>query len=202
MPIPMDGRAVALGEILETERLRLEPLRESHAGELFELLSDDRMYSFVPQQPPPTLAALAARYQHLETRRSPPGDEDWLNWVVRSKASSACLGSVQVTIRHDGRAQLAYEIGAPYWRRGFATEACDRVVQTLFDHGIREIWAELDTRNLASIRLLERLGFLRGTLRRNADFFKGSSSDEWTYSLARSAEDEAIAERGPGITSG
>jgi hypothetical protein len=29
---------------LSTERLRLGPLRESHAVEIFELLSDDRMY--------------------------------------------------------------------------------------------------------------------------------------------------------------
>ena len=127
------------------------------------------------------------RYQLLETRRSPGEDEDWLNWVVRLRADSTCLGCIQVTIRHDGRAQLAYEIGVLHWRRGFATEACGRVVQTLFDQGISEIWAELDTRNLASIRLLERLGFRRGAVRRNADFFKGSNSDEWTYSLVRPA---------------
>lgn len=181
-------RHVTLGEcVFQTERLRLEPLRESHAVELFELLSDERMYFFVPQEPPPTPVALATRYKFLETRHSPEGDEEWLNWVVRSKSEGTCLGSVQVTIHRDGRAQLAYEIGVAHWRRGFATEACGRVIQALFDDGITEVWAELDTRNLASIRLLERLGFRRGELRRNADFFKGSDSDEWTYSLARPA---------------
>lgn len=169
----------------ETERLRLEPLCASHAAELFEILSDERMYRFVPQDPPATLAALARRFALLEIRRSPDGGEDWLNWVLRSKSEGGCLGCVQVTIRRDGRAQLAYELGVLYWGRGFATEACGCVIDALFDDGIPEVWAELDTRNLASIRLLERLRFRRSTLRRNADVFKGSHSHEWTYSLVR-----------------
>jgi ribosomal-protein-alanine N-acetyltransferase len=103
-----------------------------------------------------------------------------INWVLRSKCEGAYLGSVQVTLRVDGRAQLAYQLGVPYWGRGFATEACRCVIQALFDAGVREVWAELDTRNLASMSLLERLGFQRGALRRNADFFKGSPSHEWT----------------------
>jgi [ribosomal protein S5]-alanine N-acetyltransferase len=182
----VENRGLTLGEMaLETDRLHLELLCESHAAELFQLLSDDRLYLFVPQQPPPSLAALAARYRLLEGRRSPGNDEGWFNWVVRAKADRMCVGVVQVTLRRDGRAQLAYEIGVPHWRHGFATEACGRVVKALFDNGTGEIWAEVDTRNLASIRLLERLGFRRGALRSEADFFKGSNSDEWTYSLVR-----------------
>jgi len=177
---------LVLGErVLETERLRMEPLSESHAADLFPLLSDPRLYAFVPQDPPEDLEALASRYRFLESRRSPEGDEEWLNWAVRSKTEGNCVGTVQVTIRPDRRAQLAYEVGVPYWRRGVATEACTRLIQALFDEGILEIWAELDTRNVASIRLLERLGFARGALRRKADHFKGSDSNEWTYALSR-----------------
>lgn len=178
-----------LGErILETDRLRLEPLRESHAAELFDLLSDHRLYEFIPQDPPTTLDALASRYRFLESRHSPDGDEAWLNWAVRSTEDGICVGTVQVTIAPDRRAQLAYEIGVPFWRRGFATEACARVISALFEDGIPEVWAELDTRNVASIRLLERLGFTRGALRRNADRFKGADSDEWTYTLRRPSD--------------
>ncbi len=180
---------VSLGEtVFETARLRLEPLRESHAAELFELLSDPRMYPFVPQDAPESLAWLAGRYKKLETRLSGDGSEEWLNWVVRSKADGACIGTVQVTLCRDGRAQLAYEIGAPHWRRGFATEACGRVIEALFKQGATEVWAELDTRNEASIRLLERLGFQRGAFKPKADHFKGTDSDEWTYSLPRPVE--------------
>jgi len=180
---------VTLGErVFETDRLRLEPLREPHAAGMFDLLSDVRMYEFIPQDPPATLDALASRYKFLESRRSPDGAEEWLNWIIRSRANGVCLGTVQVTIASDRRAQLAYEIGVPHWRRGFATEACARVIAALFEEGIPEVWAELDTRNVASIRLLERLGFSRGALRQKADHFKGADSDEWTYTLGRPAK--------------
>ena len=172
--------------VFETERLSLEPLVESHAGELFELYSDPRMYEFVPQEPPESLVALESRFRFLAARQSPKGDEGWFNWAVRAKSNGTCIGCIQVTLRNDSRAQLAYDIGAPYWRQGFASEASARIITALFEVGVIEVWAELDTRNVASIHLLERLGFSRGALRPNADYFKGSSSDEWTYSLANS----------------
>jgi [ribosomal protein S5]-alanine N-acetyltransferase len=169
--------------LLETGRLRLEPLVESHAVELFELYSDSRMYTYVPQDPPASESALKARYRFLSGRRSPDGTEGWFNWAIREKTHHKCIGSVQLTLRKDGRAQIAYEIGVPYWRQGYATEACMCVIAAAFETGISEVWAELDSRNIASIRLLGRLGFRRGAFKANADFFKGNPSDEWTYTL-------------------
>ena len=172
--------------VFETERLLLEPQRESHAAELLEILSEPRLYEFIPQDPPQTLAILAARFQRLETRVSPRGDEIWLNWVVRSKSEKKCLGRVQATIRQDGSALIAYEIGTDFWGQGYATEACGRVIQALFaDYKVEKIVAEVDTRNLASIRLLDRLGFKRSAHHLNADFFKGSPSHEVIYTLSR-----------------
>ncbi|HEX7077213.1 MAG TPA: GNAT family protein [Candidatus Eisenbacteria bacterium] len=172
--------------VLETERLWLEPLRASHAAEMFDLLSDDLLYRYVPRDPPPSLSALASRFRRLETRTSSDGEESWLNWIARGKASRECVGRVEVTIRRDASAYLAYEIAVASWGKGLATEACRRVIQALLsDYGVTKIVAEVDTRNVASIRLLERLGFRRGALREHADFFKGSNSDEYTYTLAR-----------------
>ncbi len=182
----------------ETERLLLEPLRGDHASELFELLSDERLYRHIPQDPPATLDALAARYRRLESRQSPSGDESWLNWAVRSKSAGVCMGRVEVTVRPDGRAILAYEIGPAFWRRGIATESCRRVIRALFEEaGVTEVVAEVDTRNMPSIRLLERLGFERGGFRPNADFFKGRASDEWSYRLSRPRDDRALSEGRP-----
>ena len=38
--------------VLETERLRLEPLLRCHAAILFPLLQDEHIYRYVPQDPP------------------------------------------------------------------------------------------------------------------------------------------------------
>jgi len=172
--------------LFETARLRLEPLVESHAAELFNLYSDPRMFDYIPQEPPQSLEMLSSRYRFLSARQSPEGDEGWFNWAVREVSQGACIGCIQITLSEDERAKLAYEIGVPFWRQGYATEACTAVIAALFESGVSCVWAELDTRNRASIGLLERLGFTRGALRRNADFFKGASSDEWTYLLENS----------------
>ncbi len=67
-------------------------------------------------------------------------------------------------------------------------EACWRVLSFLFaDYSVTGVTAEVDTRNTASIRLLERLGFERVGFQAGADCFKGASSDEYTYHLSDSA---------------
>lgn len=74
-----------------------------------------------------------------------------------------------------------------FWKQGYAHEACNYIISILWrDYNINEIIAEVDTRNLASFRLLERLGFIHIETRKNADFFKGVSSDEYIYRLTTS----------------
>jgi ribosomal-protein-alanine N-acetyltransferase len=56
------------------------------------------------------------------------------------------------------------------------------VVEHLFSETVH---AEIDTRNAASIRLVEGLGFERVEIVRDADWFKGAASDEFRYALPR-----------------
>jgi RimJ/RimL family protein N-acetyltransferase len=171
---------------LETERLILEPLRRRHARHLFPALSDPRIYTFIPQDPPTSLLALENRYQQLESRKSPDGDEAWLNWAIRLKQHGEYIGTIEATIRQDQSSLLAYELSTDFRGNGYATESCARVIESLFaDYDVVEIIAEVDTRNEASCKLLERLSFERVLTRPHADFFKGESSDEYTYKLYR-----------------
>ena len=171
---------------LETDRLILEPLRKRHARHLFLALSDTRIYTFIPQDPPSSLLALENRYEQLESRKSPAGDETWLNWAIRLKQATKYIGTVQATILQDHSSLLAYELSIDFWGNGYAAESCARVIGSLFeDYETVEIVAEVDTRNEASCRLLERLSFERVWTRAGADFFKGQKSDEYTYKLFR-----------------
>jgi [ribosomal protein S5]-alanine N-acetyltransferase len=171
---------------LETDRLILEPLCREHAKHLFPVLSDPRIYTFIPKDPPASVLALETRCRQLESRRSPGREELWLNWAISLRGRSIYIGTVQVTIFNNQSSLLAYELSPEFWGHGYATEACLRVIESLFtDYNVAEIMAEVDTRNEASCKLLERLSFKRITLRAGADFFKGESSDEYTYKLSR-----------------
>lgn len=168
--------------VLETERLMLEPLLPEHAVEIASALGDPEIYRFIPQDPPTDVVALAARYARLASRQSPDGDELWLNWAVRSRASSRCLGRVEATVRKDDVAEIAY-LFAPWARgAGYATEACRAMLGELVEtYGVRRIEASFDVRNARSRALLERLGFRRERVIATAAMIRGESSDEEVY---------------------
>lgn len=174
----------ALEAVLHTPRLMLEPLAERHAEELFQPLQDPRLYTYVPQDPPESLPVLRERFALLAQRRSPEGDELWLNWLMRGAADGRCRGRLQATVQ-DELAWVAYEVLPAYWRQGLAREGCACMLGWLIDAlGVRQFAAEVDSRNAASLRLLERLGFRRTGWKAGADRFKGTASDEWTLRLA------------------
>lgn len=167
---------------LTTARLILEPLVAGHAQVLYPPLQDERLYTFIPQDPPASIEALAARYRRLEARRSPDGREVWLNWAARPHANQTYVGTFEATLLADRTAMLAYMVFSPHRRLGYAREASARVIEHLVrDHGVRLVVAEIDTRNHASIGVVEALGFVRVASRQAADYFKGAVSGEYRY---------------------
>lgn len=164
-------------------QIKLEPLEERHGEELFDLFQDERIYRFIPEDPPECIEALTKRYRFLEARKSPDGTEHWLNWVMR-REDGVPVGTLQATVEPDGTAFVAYIVFVPFWRQGYAKEGMRQMMEKLLrEYQTSAFRALVDTRNEASIRLLESLGFVRTGFRPNADEFKGSSSDEYEFEL-------------------
>jgi len=144
---------------LSAGELTLEPLETRHAARMFDVLSDPAIYEY-ENQPPQSLQWLTERYRRLESRKSPDGDEQWLNWVVVLDGEP--LGYVQATLIAEGRAWVAYEFASAYWGRGLASRAVRAVIEELATgYGVRTMLAVLVGVNHRSMRLLERLGFAR-----------------------------------------
>lgn len=178
----MHSQRVDPERTLETARLLLEPLGPQHATALYAPLNDPRLYLFIPQDPPSSPQRLRERYVALAARRSPDGREVWLNWVMRRRDTGADVGTVEATVLADRTALLAYMVFPPYQGQGFAREGCARMLAHLVeDYHVRSVAADIDTRNSASIHLVEALGFERIGTTRSADFFKGTPSDEYRY---------------------
>ena len=92
------------------------------AGDLFGLLRDPALRRFTGGAPPTSVDDLRERIRVQEGRRSPDGDELWLNWTLRLRSSGQAVGYVQAGVR-EGRADLAWVVGTPFQNRGYATEA-------------------------------------------------------------------------------
>ena len=172
---------------LSTDRLRIEPMRAEHAPMVFEPLQDPAIYRFLPSDPPER-SALQRRYDFLQGGRSPDGRERWLNWVAFLRDTQRPVGTFQATLPEGERGSFAYVVFPAFWRQGYGRELVARMIGHLFEtHPVPELYAEIDTRNIGSVRLVESLGLARMTTTKAADFFKGASSDEHTYAVQRGA---------------
>ena len=171
---------------LETHRLSLEPILPAHAPCCTNVCrKSDCTGSFPGSSGPPQ--ALEDRYDFLSARRSPDGREAWLNWAVRERGSGDYAGTLESTVYDKETAIIAYMVFVSHQRRGFAAEACGRLLEHLFDdYRVGVVVAEIDTRNAASIALVESLGFERVGFQKDADHFKGSTSDEYRYEIKES----------------
>ena len=125
---------------------------------MFALLSDPKIYRY-ENQPPPSLEWLRERFAKLESRRSPDGREQWLNWVIRLETGEAA-GYVQATVHEDGHAAIAYVLGSRFWDKGIGRAAVSSLIARLKgEYGVRRLTAVLKRANARSRLLLERLGF-------------------------------------------
>lgn len=115
--------------------------------------------------------ALQSNARVLRYWDSPP-------WTERARADafiSAC--------RSIG---IGYCFDEPVWGKGYATEAVRAMLQWAYGAlDLNRVEAELDTRNAASARVLEKLGFEREGLRREDCIVSGEVSDSWIYGLLR-----------------
>jgi ribosomal-protein-alanine N-acetyltransferase len=140
--------------------LILEPQIAAHAAEMFDVLSDPAIYEF-ENAPPRSAAWLTDRFARLESRISPDGAEQWLNWVVRLP-TGALAGYVQATIAADRTAHIAYELASGFWRQGIGSAAVSGMLAELgATYGVCTFVATLKSRNYRSLALLRALGFDR-----------------------------------------
>jgi len=145
---------------LETDRLRLDPLRRSDATEMVRVLGSPELYRYTGGAPP-TLAELERRYA-IQTVGSTSPDEVWHNWIVRRRPGGA-IGFVQATVTGEVGA-VAWLIGIEAQGAGYAREAATAMIEWLASAGVRELRAHIHPDHVASRRVAETLGFVHSGL--------------------------------------
>jgi RimJ/RimL family protein N-acetyltransferase len=170
---------------LTTARLRLRPVADTDADALFALHRDARVLRYW-DSPPWTDPARAKRF--IRASRQLADDAAGVRLVVERAHGAAFVGWCSLSRWNpDYRsAAIGYCYGEAAWGRGYATEAARALLTWAFATlDLNRVQAETDTRNLASARVLEKLGFVReGTLREDC-VVDGDVSDSWVYGLLR-----------------
>jgi RimJ/RimL family protein N-acetyltransferase len=170
---------------LHTARLRLRPFDDADADALFALHSSGYVLRYW-DAPPWGDRARAGRF--IAACRQMAEDGSGARLAMDRVRDGAFIGWCGLTRWNPGHrsASLGYCLSDAAWGRGYATEAAGALLAWAFDTlDLNRVQAETDTRNAASARVLEKLGFVReGTLREDC-VVNGEVSDSWVYGLIR-----------------
>lgn len=162
--------------ILETERLRLEPLAASDAEHLFPIMGDPEVMAYwdVAEIDDPDIVAGIVRG---EVDAMAEGRA--IYWAMRTLAGGEFLGSCDLSEidRWNRRAEVGFMLGRDAWGQGYALEAMRSVVAFAATSGIRKLVARTHLGNLRSETLLERLGFEKEGLLRGHILKDGERRD-------------------------
>ena len=169
---------------LVTARLRLEPVTALNADVLWHLLQAAELREFqdLPDMRLPSfIESVGRRPLHLAS-----GQHGRYEWLLYPNEGRECAGwiSLRIPEREPGGAEVGYSILARFRRLGYATEAVSALLDEGFAHvRLQRICAYCVPENLASVALLERLGFTRDiTLPRGATV-RGEPVDIVSYYL-------------------
>ncbi|MGI4860969.1 MAG: GNAT family N-acetyltransferase [Janthinobacterium lividum] len=170
---------------LTTPRLILRPLRDEDASALFAVWSDAeamRYFSF------PVMQRLEQATDRIASKSKRSDDGENLICALVLRATGEVIGDCTLC-RPDvsnRRAEIGFCLQRLHWGRGYMREA----TSALLDHAfgalhLHRIEADIDPRNDASARLLERLGFIREGLLRERWRVGGEVSDSALYGLLK-----------------
>lgn len=112
----------------------------------------------------------------------------WVQLAATDRVSGALCGDCAVRVLADQprTAEVGITLAPDHQGRGLASEALAAVVTRLFEaHELHRIYAEVDDRNLAVQRLLDRLGFRCEARLVEADWVKDAWSTLRVYAVLR-----------------
>ena len=170
---------------LKSARLVMRPFDDVDADDLFALHSNPHVLRYW-DAPPWSEPARAQRF--ITACRQMADDGDGVRLAVDRASDGAFIGWCSLSRWNPEyrSTALGYCYEDAVWGSGYATEAARELLGWAFDTlDLNRVQAETDTRNVASARVLEKLGFVReGTLREDC-VVNGEVSDSWVYGLLR-----------------
>jgi RimJ/RimL family protein N-acetyltransferase len=89
------------------------------------------------------------------------------HWVITKAEDAGLLGMISLEVRGHA-ASLGYVLARAEWGKGYMTEAAQAVVDLALSlPGVYRVWAVCDVENLASARVMQKVGLLQeGIMRR------------------------------------
>jgi ribosomal-protein-alanine N-acetyltransferase len=170
-------------ETLQTERLLLRPFAESDWQAAHAMLSDPEVIRYVPAG---TSSEEETREHVLTLINEHQADPPRYNFAIVLRSEGVCIGIcfLEMRVEEPRQANLGYLLSQHYWGRGYATEAARAVISYGFQKlGLHRVYATCRPANVASIRVMEKLGMRREAHFRQHRWMKGAWQDSYLYAI-------------------
>jgi len=161
-PRPAIPVLAKLDLVLETERLRLRPFSHADLDDLWPVVSDPEFPKHMSWRAHADRAETASFIDAANARVT---EGTGVTWAIEHAGHAiGCIGLEGMVwgmraLRVD-RAELGYWLAPAHWKRGLISEAADAAVRCGFHTiGLHKITVGCFVENLASRRVIEKLGF-------------------------------------------
>ncbi len=170
---------------LTTDRLLLRAFRLADACDVERLVGREIAAGTfnIPHPYPP---GAAEEWIAGQSARRDGGDRS-VQFALELREDGVLVGAMGIDVEetHE-RAELGYWVGAPYWGRGYATEAAVAVLRYGFDElGLNRIYAYHFANNPASGRVMQKIGMTYEGRRRQHTLKWGEFLDNEAYGILR-----------------
>lgn len=170
--------------IIEKERFSLRSWQLSDAAKLSQHLNNIKIWNNVRDYlPHPYLLEDAQSFIRMNLETDPPRN---LAIVFNDEA----IGGLGLVLQDDvnrKNAELGYWLGEAYWNMGIATEAVVAMVHYGLDcFDLHRIYAHVFSSNQRSMRVLEKAGFIKEGVMREAVYKNAAFQDVHIYAILRS----------------
>ena len=143
--------------VIHTDRLCIRPMCITDVPALKEWMPDKSIYTYWGKGPGKT----DKNPELLFTKTEKPCKSFHLG--IEEDISGKVIGDIYVYLIENNRmASVAIRLAPTHHGKGYGTEALDAMTRFCFEHTeLQRLWTEVDIRNLASQRMLEKCGYQR-----------------------------------------
>ena len=170
---------------LETPCLKLRPITQDDAQDIFEIFSDKQVMKYYDLLP---FESLDRAKEQADFFVKGFEKKQMIRWGIELKESGKLIGTCGFFAFNEDaqKAELGYELGSAYQGKGYMSEALSAALAFLFrESSVNRVEAFVEPPNIASQRLLEKLGFTKEGTLRQYERCRGELIDICIYGMLR-----------------
>ena len=170
---------------IETERLLLRKITLNDASDMFEYASNPEVSEYTMWS---THVSIEDTKYFLKSLTKMYKKRELVDWGIVHKAEKKFIGTcgfVEWSMTHS-RAEIGYALSARYWSEGYMSEAVNAIIEFGFrEMLLNRVMGRCEVNNIASARVMEKVGMQFEGILRQQLFVKGKYWDLKIYSILR-----------------